>query len=360
MAGWSSAPSTSNCRCRLSEDSVYPKKILITGGYGFLGRHLVRCLSEGPNRPALKLMDLKAGDLSLDTQATPSAECILGRDVRDYDAIAPEFAGIDCVIHLAGIVSFSLKDKALLHSVNVDGARNVLRAAAENAVGRVLHVSSVAGLGYGDDPDRPIDEDYRFDWRIAAARRKYYMLTKHLADEEVARFRARGLNVTVVYPGLMFGPGDVTNSARLITAVRNRKIPFNMPGGTNIVDVRDVARGIAMILNDGPTGGDYLLSGDNLTFRHVNATIARLLGVRPPRVTLPRFLNPILFNLLLLIERCKKDRLALTADNLDSAFKFRYFDNARARQHLGWRPQIPFEQTIADTIEWMKKDGQLE
>ena len=59
------------------------------------------------------------------------------------------------------------------------------------------------------------------------------------------------------------------------------------------------------------------------------------------------------------IEHCKKGRLALTADNLDSAFKFRYFDNTRAGQRFGWRPQIAFEQTIADTIEWMKKDGYL-
>ncbi|MBE0535355.1 MAG: NAD-dependent epimerase/dehydratase family protein [Phycisphaerae bacterium] len=336
------------------------KKILITGGHGFLGQHLVQYLSKNPDRPALKLMDVNAAALPAGPHGTDHVESILGRDIRDYEAIAGEFAGMDCVVHLAGIVSFSLKDKALLHSVNVDGARNVLRAAAENGVRRVLHVSSVAALGYNDDPDCPIDEDYRFDWRIAAARHKYYMLTKHLADEEVAKFRNQGRDITIVYPGLMFGPGDITNSARLINAVKNGRIPFNMPGGTNIVDVRDVARGIIAILQDGPPGGDYLLSGHNLTFRHINATIAGALAVRPPRVTLPRLLNPLLFNLLLLIERCNKDKLALTADNLDSAFKFRYFDNSRARQRFGWRPHIPFEQTIADTIEWMKKDGRLE
>jgi len=338
---------------------MYPNRILITGAYGFLGQHLVRRLSDGPTPRLLKLMDLRSAELNLDAGAAARIESILGCDIRNYDAIVGHFGNVDCILHLAGIVSFSLKDKDLLHTVNIDGTRNVLRAAAENHVRRVLHVSSVAALGYGDDPERPVNEDFQFDWQIAAARHKYYMLTKHLADEEIAKAREKGLNVTIVYPGLMFGPGDVTNSAKLITAVRIGKIPFNMPGGTNIVDVRDVARGIAMILQNESPGGDYLLSGDNLTFKDINATIAGQLNVQPPRITLPRYLNPLLFRLLLLIERCKKDKLALTADNLDSAFKFRYFDNTRARQQLGWTPRIPFEQTIADTIEWMKKDGQL-
>ncbi len=333
------------------------RRILITGAHGFLGRHLVQLLAEDLGHPYMKLMDLSCGDVP---PCAGHFENVIGHDIRDYDAISSDFEGMDCVVHLAGIVSFSVKDKALLQSVNVDGTRNVLRAAAKHRVRRVLHVSSVAALGYGDDPDKAVDEDFQFDWRIATARRKYYMLTKHLADEEVSRSRAQGMDVATVYPGLMFGPGDVTNSARLINAVRNGRIPFNMPGGTNIVDVRDVARGIAGILQNRPPGSHYLLSGYNLTFRDINATIARLSGVRHPRITMPRFLNPILFNLLLVIERCKKDKLALTADNLDSAFKFRYFDNSRALKHLGWRPQIPFEQTIADTIEWMKQDGRLE
>lgn len=335
-----------------------PERILITGGCGFLGRHLVEHLLAEPRCPMLTLMDLRADNM--DPSYAGRVKAVIGRDIRDYDAIADAFAGVDCVVHLAGIVSFSLKDKDLLHSVNVDGTRNVLRAAAEHGAGWVIHVSSVAALGYGDDPDHPVDEDFQFDWSVAAVRRKYYMLSKHLADEEVARFREQGLDITTVYPGLMFGPGDVTNSARLIRAIRRGKIPFNMPGGTNIVDVRDVARGITGILQNGPRGGEYLLSGFNLTFKYVNETIARLLGVRPPRVTLPRFLNSPLFRVLLLIERCKKDRLELTADNLDSAFRFRYFDNSRARKHLGWSPQIAFEQTIADTIEWMKRDGRLD
>jgi len=337
------------------------KKILITGGCGFLGRFIVKQLLETDNCPLLRVIDLKENGAGLfDFADDKNVEIVLGADVCDYDSIVGEFAGADCVIHLAGVVSFSLKDELLLRSVNADGTGNVLRAARDNGVKTVVHVSSVAALGYNDDKDNPVNEDFRFDWSIAAKRKKFYMLTKHEADLEVEEFRRQGLNTVVVYPGLMFGPGDVTNSARLIKAISNRKIPFNMPGGTNIVDVRDVAAGIVGIVKNGIDRGDHLPSGDNLTFGQINGTIAEALATKPPALTLPRFLNGPLFQLLLFIESVSKNKLALTADNLDSAFKFRYFDNTKAKKELGWRPQISFQQTIKDTIEWMKNDGQLD
>lgn len=336
-------------------------KIIITGGCGFLGQFITKQLLQTPNCPRLKIIDLKPNSAALyDFTNEQNLNTVLDKDISDYDSIAPEFKDADCVIHLAGIVSFSLKDKGLLTNVNVNGTRNVLKAAAENNIKTVIHVSSVAALGYNDDKHNPIAEDFRFDWTIAEKRKKYYMLTKHLADVEVNRFRQQGLNIAVVYPGLMFGPGDVTNSARLIKAIADRKIPFNMPGGTNIVDVRDVAAGIVNIAKNPSNKDDYLLSGDNLTFEEINKTIARALSTKPPTLTLPRFLNPILFPLLLLIESISKNKLELTADNLDSAFKFRYFDNAKAIDRLHWQRQFDFNRTIKDTIEWMNSNGKFE
>jgi len=162
-----------------------------------------------------------------------------------------------------------------------------------------------------------------------------------------------------LYPGLMFGPGDTTNSARLIEAIRRGKVPFHMPGGTNIVDVRDVARGIASVLLQPGVTGHYLLSGWNLTFREANAIIARQLGARAPRRMLGRWTRPLLVPALQAAEWIG-GQPELTADQLDSAYLFRYFDHNRAKQRLGWEPRIEFDQTIQDTIAWMRADGRLE
>jgi len=337
------------------------RKILITGGCGFLGQYLTKDLLDEFGDLRIKILDLKPkAEPLFDFSGRANVELLLNRDICEYGSIENEFEGIDSVIHLAGVVSFSLQDKDLLEKVNVEGTKNVLKAAAFNKTASFLHISSVAALGYGDDENNAIDETFDFDWDIAKRRKKYYMVTKHLADVEVERYVKKGRNCVILYPGLMFGPGDITNSARLIRAIKGGKIPFNMPGGTNIIDVRDVSRGIAAVIRKGITTGTYLLSGHNLTFKQINKTIAEALSVKSPGLTLPRVLNPLLFHLLLFVESVKKNRLELTADNLDSAFKFRYFDNAKAKEQLGWEPEITFEQTIKDTIEWMDKNGWFE
>ena len=334
--------------------------IALTGGCGFLGQHLTKEILRIIPDASIHLLDLKAAPVPLhDFSREPRVRTSLGIDLLEAQKLTDALRGTDVLIHLAGLVSFSLKDKELLHRVNVEGTKRVLQAAKAAKVGRLIHVSSVAALGYSDDAARPVREDFAFDWRIAEKNEKHYMLTKHLADEAALKARKKGLDVTLVYPGLMFGPGDRKNSARLILALKKRSILFSLPGGTNIVDVRDVARAIASLAAR-PREGEYLLSGHNLSFKQVNAVISGQLEVRPPKLTVPRLLSAPLFLALRLAEKHSSKRLELTADNLDSGFKFRYFDNSKALRELGWQPHIPFEQTIEDTIAWMRSDGLLE
>jgi len=335
------------------------KNILITGGCGFLGQYITNGLLNRFPNTRIKVLDLKPNPLSsFNVQQDSRVKTLLRKDICDYSSIAAEFNSIDLVLHLAGLVSFSLKDKNALFKVNVDGTRNILRAMQQNNVKYFIHISSVAALGYKDHPTETVNEDFEFDFSIAEKRKKYYMLTKHLADLEIRKYSDK-LNCVTVYPGLMFGPGDLTNSAKLINAISKRKIPFNMPGGTNIIDVRDVSIGIIKILEQNITQERLLLSGHNLTFKQINTAIAEQLNVKQPIRTLPKILNGPLFQLLLLAEKMSKNKLQLTADNLDSAFKFRYFDNTKAGTKLGWKPEIEFEQTIRDSIEWMKANDLL-
>ena len=333
--------------------------ILITGGCGFLGQYITKDLLNHFPGTQIKILDLKKQTRPLfDFSDNPHVKTLLQKDICDYDTIAADFTGIDLVIHLAGLVSFSLKDKDALFKINVGGTRNVLKAMQQNNVNKLIHVSSVAALGYKDHPTGTVNEDFEFDFSIAEKRKKYYMLTKHLADLEIRKFSDK-LNCVIIYPGLMLGPGDLINSTKLINAIAQHKIPFNMPGGTNIIDVRDVSKGITEILKQNISRDRLLLSGYNLTFKQINKTIAEQLNVKPPKATLPKFLNCPLFQLLLLTEKMSKNKLQLTADNLDSAFKFRYFDNTKVLDKINWNPEIQFEKTVRDTIEWMKANDLL-
>lgn len=334
------------------------RTILVTGGCGFLGQYLIRGLLDEFPDTQLRIIDLNDNPHALfDFSSDARVEIRLGIDIRDLPALREACQGIDGVIHLAGLVSFALKDEALLERVNVLGTRNVLTAAHEKGVDCFVHVSSVAALGYSDDPHQHVDESFQFNWSEAQSKKKFYMLSKHRADREVEALREAGLSAVIVYPGLMFGPGDYRNTAPLIRAVGKGRVPFFPPGGTNVVDVRDVAGGIIAVLRHDIRQGNYLLSGWNLTMKEITAIIAGATGSKAPWLPLPRFLRPVLYRLALMLELGLGRWLNISASSIDSAFRFRYFDHARARERLGWAPAIPFHQTVSDTITWMRSAG---
>jgi len=336
------------------------KNILITGGCGFLGQYLVRDLLNEFSDLKIKVLDLTQNPCPIfDFSNTPNLEILLDKDICDRNSIKNDFKNVDMVIHLAGLVSYSLKDKNLLQRVNIQGTKNILDITYSNNIKNLLHISSSTALGFSNKNNPYVDENFKFDWNIAKKRSKYYMQSKHFADLEVERYRRKGLNAMIIYPSAMFGPGDSTNSSRIIRGMYDGKIKFNMPGGHCVIDVRDVSRGIITILRKGITKEKYLLSGYNLTYKEINKIIADELLLKNPKLTIPRILNSVVFYTFFVVESFSKKRLEVAADNIDSTFRFRYFDNSKAKRELGWEPEISFQQTVKDTIHWMAKNGHL-
>ena len=334
---------------------------LLTGGSGFLGRHLARDLLERYGDSRICIFDINK-----DTSKLPPymlngrVDLNLGLDVCSPNDLQRVMGNVDIVFHLAGIISFSRCDKELLERVHVDGTRKVVECALRNRnVRRIVHVSSVAALGYADSKENPVDEGFEYDWKIAERWKKDYMITKRGGDLVVREGIKNGLDCVIARPGLMWGPMGELNSLAYIRAVRDGKMPFCMPGGTNVVDVRDVSRGLIDLAEKGKCREDYLLSGENLSFREITDTIASLIGVQPPKYTLPRTLCDPLAFMLGLVEDLSGRRIPLTADNVHSAKRFRYFNNSKAEIQLGWKPEICFKQTVKDVVEWGKREGYL-
>ena len=161
----------------------------------------------------------------------------------------------------------------------------------------------------------------------------------------------------IVHPGLMFGPGDYRDSAKMIRAVAAGKVVISLPGGTNVVDVRDVGRRIVAVLQHGLRDENYLLSGWNLTFNDIFRIIAAEVSARPAPDNPAARLRPFVYWGVWLAESLTRRRLDLSASDADSAFRFRYFDNDKAKRSLGWEPAYTIQQTIADALAWMKSRG---
>lgn len=334
------------------------RTFLLTGGCGFLGQYLTQYLLDAFPEAQIRIIDLAANPLArVDFSAEPRVQTSLGLDICDLASIQDAFLGVDVVVNLASLISSSLRSGDLLEEVNVVGTRNVLTAAQAGGADLFIQVSSAAALGYTDDPLNPADELFEFDWSIARAKNKFYMLSKYRADVEVEASRRNGMAAVIVHPGLMFGPGDHHNSAKMIRAIAAGKMVVSLPGGNNVVDVRDVGRGIVAVLQQGVREGNYLLSGWNLTFDHIFRIIAAEVDARPPRIVLPAALRPFLYWSVWLAESLSRRRLDLSASDSDSAFRFRYFDNGKAKRTLGWEPAYTFQQTIADALVWMESRG---
>jgi len=323
------------------------KRVLITGGWGLLGQHLVaRLLDRWPDT-RVRVLDMRRHPYPVhDLEGLDRVELVEG-DITDAGSLAGKFGGSDLVVHLAGYISFWSGESDHLYEVNQVGTRNVVQAALAEGVQTFLHASSTAAVGFNDDPDRPVDEDFSCAWECYPD--KHYMQSKHLSEVELQQ-HAGAMRWIIACPGLMLGPGDLNNSVALIDAVRLKRLPVNMPGGTNVIDVRDVADGIMVLLEKGEAGQRYLLSGYNLRFTEINRIIGQVVGVAPPRMKMPRILHRPLTFAAALVEKLRKKKPQVTSDNIDSAFRFRYFDNRKAKR-LGWQPQIPFDQTVRDTLE---------
>jgi dihydroflavonol-4-reductase len=325
-------------------------RVLVTGGFGFLGRHLIDELL------ALDGVEIVATDLQGSPSLRRARVCYVGGvNILDPSSIGEAAQGADAVIHLAGLVSFRAADRARLYEVNQVGTRNVAEACARARIRRLVHVSSVAALGYNDREDAPVGETHEFDW--SRAQGKHYMLSKRAAEAELAAAASAGVSVMIANPGLMYGPGDRTNLG-LFKAVWRERLPVVFPGGTNVVDARDVARGLSLMLTSSHQSERFILGGQNIRFTEIVRTMARVMHVSTAPLRAPLRLRGTSYRTFKVIERLSS-RSALTSDHVDSAFRFRYFSSAKAARLLGWRARIPFARTIADSVQEMRASGLL-
>jgi dihydroflavonol-4-reductase len=257
--------------------------------------------------------------------------------------------GVDRVYHVAAKVSFARRDREALRRVNADGTANVVNAALEAGIERLVHTSSIAALGRPTG-DVPIDETT--EWRDAD-HRSAYARSKRRAELEVHRGVAEGLNAVIVNPALVFGVGGPgTNTRRIVDAVRRGWLPAVPPGGTNVVDVEDVATGLRKAMKRGEGGRRYLLAGENLSWRAIADTLADAFDVESPSYTAPSVLLTTGAFISEAVAALTRTRPVLPRTTARSAVRTYRYDNTRARTELGcsFRPFADTARRIARVL----------
>jgi dihydroflavonol-4-reductase len=332
----------------------FPRCVAITGGAGFLGTHLVPLIRARCPDTRIQVTDaLPSRPAGFDAAVTYARA-----DVLDLPSLVAAFQGVEAVVHLAGLVSFWRVDRDRLFAINRDGTRNVLRACARAGVRRLVHVSSAAAIGFTNNPHQPVAESLAFDWSVVP--HKHYMLSKRAGELELADADRYGVSAVIANPASMYGPGDTRNTHRLFRALQRGVVRAVPPGGNNVVDVRDVAEALYRLISSDTRNERFILGGHNLTFVEINLTIARVLGVAPPPWRIPGAWRRPLCGAVRLAERLPGRPAMIAADDLESAFYFRYYSSAKAAQALGWTARYTFEQTARDAATFLVSQGLLD
>jgi dihydroflavonol-4-reductase len=326
---------------------------LVTGATGFVGSAVARALLAAgePIRALVRTNSARGlpGDLPV--------EPVVG-DLDDPASLAPAVAGCTALFHVAADYRLWVPEPDAMYRTNVDGTRALLVAAAEARVRRIVYTSSVATLGLCADGS-PADETTPATLRDMVS---HYKRSKYLAELAVReRIEEHGLPAVIVNPSAPIGPGDArpTPTGRMVLEAAKGWVPAYVDTGLNVVHVDDVAAGHLLAFERGRIGERYILGGENLPLGAILATIARLVGRKPPRMRLPA---AALMPIALLAEAHARFRGSgeplVTTDGVRLARKRMYFSSAKAERDLGYRAR-PAAAAFEDAIAWFRDRGDL-
>ena len=329
-------------------------KVLVTGASGFIGSALCRALLGDGHQVRAFYRPRPGNDIPFLLQGL-DIEPSLG-DITGEAAVQKAVRGMDAVFHTAAKMG-SLGNPEIAYAVTVGGTRDVLQACAQAGVRRVVHTSSVAALGvpgWGGKP-QPIPVDEHHTWNYPASWWHYGHM-KYLADLEVQKAVAGGLDVVIVNPSVVMGAGDIHRiNGDVIFKIASGRFRISLPGGLNMIHIQDAVQGHRAALALGKTGERYILAGENLTYLGFHQEVASLLGVVPPRRVVPGALVRTLAGPLSLARR----RLPISASMLRRIGYFSYFDSQKSRRELGLPEPLPAREAIQDAIDWYRNNRYL-
>jgi NAD+-dependent farnesol dehydrogenase len=324
--------------------------VLLTGGTGFLGKSVARALAARGH--ALRVLARPTSDLD---GLPAEAEVVVG-DVTDADAMVRAARGCGAVCHMAALVRMWTPDRAGFDRVNVSGLRHALLAARE-AGARLVYTSSFIAVGPAGP--EPADESQRHPGR---GYRNDYERTKAVADALASEAAAAGQDVVTLYPGVVYGPGDLTDGnlvAKMVADHLRGRLPGIIGPGDRLWSysfVEDVALGHASALERGQAGQRYFLGGDNVTMNGLFAALAKVAAVPPPRRHIPYAAASALGFAMWTWAELTGHPPQLTHEVVNVFREHWAYSSAKAERELGYR-RTPLEEGLRRTVEWLRQTG---
>lgn len=327
--------------------------ILVTGGTGLVGSHLLYelCRSgqrvRATKRPQSDLSNVKRtfGYYSQNVEALFQQIEWVDADLLDIFSLLDAMEDVTQVYHCAAVVSFDKKQSGEMEKTNVEGTANMVNAALEKGVQKFCHVSSIASLGREENGGITTETTL---WK-SSPENSNYSISKYAAEREVWRASEEGLDVVIVNPSLIIGPGDWQKSSSAMFGKAAKGIKFYTSGENGYVDVRDVAALMIRLMNSNIINQRYILNAENATLRHFFDLVHTAFGKPLPSIKAGPFLTQVAWRAEKVKSMLTGAAPALTKETAQSANKVSKFSNKKILDAFPDFKFIPLEQSVKDT-----------
>jgi nucleoside-diphosphate-sugar epimerase len=338
--------------------------ILVTGGTGLVGSHLLYKLAERGNhiraiyRTEKKLALVK----HVFSYYTSKPEEIYSRiewvkaDLNDIPGLTEAFKNIIYVYHCAAFVSFEPDKYHLLRRTNIEGTGNIVNLCLSHEVKKLCYVSSVAAIGHGDVDTKEITEVT--EWN-SEADNNVYAITKYGAEMEVWRASQEGLSVVIVNPGVILGPGFWRYGSGSLIRFIGKGLKYYTTGTTGYVDIHDVIKAMLNLMDSGISDERYILVAENLSFKDFSTNVAKELQVAPPDKEASRWLLQIAWRMDWINHKLRGKRRKLSRQMASNLSKMNYYSSEKIRKDLDFSFRA-IDQSLLETCRFFVNDLALD
>ena len=329
------------------------KKVLVTGANGHVGYNVVTELVQAGYQVRASVRDLN--DQSKVGHLKPLGAELVRADLLMPDSLKSAVQGMDGVFQVAAVYRFYAKDpENEVIKPTVEGNMNLLEAAREEGIKKIILTSTVGAVGYQRRGGPPLTEEH---WNDRAQVPYFAAKTK---EERLAHEFAKqhGINLVAVNPGAVIGPGfhRHTDSTLMIQTVMDGKVPMGLPMIMGFVDARDVAVAHRLAYENEAAAGRYIAVGDQVSHLDFCSLIGKVdPGVKVPTKNMPELMLPLLPLLDWMAHKFQGSARSMTPAVIRE-FKGRdmIYDTSRIQHQLGWKPR-PLEDTVRDSIQWIRE-----
>ncbi len=333
--------------------------ILVTGATGLVGSHLLYELALN-NDIVIALKRVNSDVLFVKKVFSfydNNYELLFNRikwvegDLEDYYSLEEALIGIDYVYNCAGLISFDKQDFNKLIDINYKGTANLINACISSGVKKLVHVSSIAALGRAK---QNIETTEELQWEDSS-NNSGYSISKHLAEMEVWRGSEEGLNICIINPSIIIGPGFWDYGSGRMIKIMWDGLKFYTKGTNGFVDVKDVAKSMIILMNSDINKQRYIINSENVDYKLFYELVSKYLNIAPPKYFANKCLSSIAWRFLKLFSliTCKKPLITKeTARTANQTYKY---NSNKFINEFDYK-FISIEQSIKNTCELFLTD----